>query len=616
MANDAPTSATIWPLRTWVLAGIGALVALAIQQLSNPGDFDREWQRRLVAALPVLLGVAALAFGLAWRHRRLIAAILVALVCGLIGGGVFLWNGVPNDGPETGIWHLVCGMVAAGALLTLFQAAQDRSLAGAAPGAPAGASPGAFRRWTQGAIHYPDVHGHLWTNALLLAASLLFTLLSYAIAHLLAEMFMLVKLDFLREALREAEVTALLCGAAFGAALGLLRDRGTIIAALQRVAMLVLRVLAPVLAVGIGIFLAALPVTGLAPLWETGGTTPIMLAGAMLALLLANAVVGDTPEDESRSVLLSASAAALGIFLLPMVGIAVFSSGLRIQQHGLSPERLWALAFLIVASITAIAYAVAILGPRGWFARLRRTNRSLVFVLAGIAFLLSTPIFAFERIATSHQLARLSGGQVSPEDFDYKALWFDFGPPGRAAINRLARSSDPTIRRHASEARKLPDRWTESPSALAARSRDALDRRLTILPAHVALTPALRQRLVKFDVCGESAECLLRYEPGDDFAIAIAMPEPACRGCAPSVRLIRLEKGVWSDRADYLADGDAARALVDKIRAGDVQLRPVERRQLFIGGEAVGETLPMTGPTAGPMTGPMEGNAPARPDAP
>src|SRR5690606_15283038 len=120
--------------------------------------------------------------------------------------------------------------------------------------------------------HYADVHGHLWTNALLLAASMLFMGLSFAIAHLLAEMFWLVKLDFLREALRREEFVALLSGAAFGAALGLLRDRGPVIAALRRVAMLVLRVLAPVLALGIGVFLAALPVTGLAPLWETGGT--------------------------------------------------------------------------------------------------------------------------------------------------------------------------------------------------------------------------------------------------------------------------------------------------------------------------------------------------------
>ncbi|MBU0556611.1 MAG: DUF4153 domain-containing protein [Alphaproteobacteria bacterium] len=593
MASNASTAQTVWPLRTWVLAGLGALIGLAIDQFSDPSPITQEWLRRLIAALPMFLSTAGLAFGLSWRRRRPIPAIVVALICGLIGGGVFLWNGVPGDGPSVDIWHLVCGTIAAAAVLVLFQSAQDRSLAGSAPGAPSGISPRAMRDWAHEAVHYEDIHGHLWTNALLIGASGMFMLLSFGIAHLLAEMFMLVKLTFLRDALRESAVVALLCGAAFGAALGLLRDRGAIIAALQRVAMLVLRVLAPVVALALAVFLAALPVTGLAPLWATGGTTPIMLAGAVLALFLANAVVGDTAEDESRSVLLGASAAALGLFLLPMVGIAVFSSGLRIHQHGLTPERLWALAFLIVASITAIAYAVAILGPRGWFVRLRRTNRALVFLIAGIALLLSTPIFGFERIATANQLQRLAGGQVSPEKFDYKALWFDFGPPGRAAIRRLAASSsDATIRRLASETSKLTDRWSEPPAVIAARAGESLDARLTILPAPVLLPTSLRQRIVRYDACGDSAQCLLRYVPGEDFAIVIAMPAADCRECAPSVRLIRQEKGVWTDRSDYLGEGDVARRLVEQVRAGVVDVRPVMRRQLYIGGEAVGESLP------------------------
>ncbi|MCW2394921.1 DUF4153 domain-containing protein [Sphingobium sp. B8D3C] len=592
MASNASTAQTVWPLRTWVLCVLGALVGLAIDRFSDPAPIEPEFLRRVIAALPMFLSTAALAFGLGWRRRRPVAALVVALICGLLGGGVFLWNGVPGHGSSVDLWHLVCGAIAAAALLVLFQAAQDRSLAGGAPSAPAGVLPRAVRAWSRQAIHYEDVHGHLWTNALLIGASALFMLLSFGIAHLLAQMFMLVKLPFLRDALRESAVVAMLCGAAFGAALGLLQDRGAIIAALQRVAMLVLRVLAPVVALAIGIFLAALPVTGLAPLWATGGTTPIMLAGAVLALFLANAVVGDTALEETRSVLLGASAAALGLFLLPMVGIAVFSSGLRVHQHGLTPERLWALAFLIVASITAIAYAVAILGARGWFARLRRTNRMLVFVIAGIALLLSTPIFGFERIATAHQLQRLAGGQVAPDKFDYRALWFDFGPEGRAAIRRLASgSADATIRRHAAETMKLTDRWAVPPMVVAARSGELLDERLTILPIPVEMPPALRKRLVQYDACEETGPCLLHYVPGEDLAIVVKLPAPECGDCAPTVRLIRQENGEWSNDSRYLAQGDAARRLVAQIRAGAVDLRPVMARQLYIGGEPVGEPL-------------------------
>lgn len=588
MATDPETAETNWPLRAWVFVILGGLVALAIQQLADLPDQGWEWGRRLIAAAILSLGIAALAFGLAWQKGRLLAAIIVALLCGIVAGGSFIWNGVPNDGFSSDGWHLVCGILASAFILTLFQAGQDR-----AEGGPERWSFTSLREWQRRAIHYPDVHGHLWTNALLLGLSGLFTLLVLGIAHLLAEMFWLVKLDILRVALRKEWFNALLLGAGFGAALGLLRDRGAIISALQRVAMLVLRVLAPVVALAILIFLAALPFTGLAPLWDTGGTTPIMLAGALLALFLANAVVGDQVTDESRSTILGASAVALGLVLLPMVGIAAFSSGLRIQQYGLSPDRLWAMTFIIVAGITAIAYAVTILGRRGWFARLRQMNLRLVFVLAGITLLLSTPLLGFERIATAHQLARLANGRVSAEAFDYKALWFDYGPPGRAAIKRLAASSgNATVRNYAAKASKLENRWADAPNPGALQSGPTLAKRLTILPAPVPLDEALRKRLLGYDACGIGEEaCVLRYVPGQDYAVVIRAPAPSCDTCTETISLLRRTKEGWSDTASSLASDANSKARAAAIRAGRLEMRPVQQRQLYIDGKPAGEPI-------------------------
>lgn len=588
LATGPDNSEADWPLRAWVLVILGGFIALAIQQFANLPDQGSEWGRRLVSAAILFLGVAGIAFGLAWEKGRLVAAIVIALLCGAIASGSFIWNGVPNDGFDPDGWHLVCGVLASAFLLTLFQAGQGRAV-----GWPEQWSPAGLRAWRRQAILYPDVHGHFWTNALLLALSGLFMLIALGIAHLLAEMFWLVKLDFLRVALRKEWFVAILLGAAFGAALGLLRDRGAIISALQRVAMLVLRVLAPVVAAAILVFLAALLFTGLAPLWSTGGTTPIMLAGALLALFLANAVVGDRVEDESRSTVLGVGAAALGLVLLPMVGIAAFSSGLRIQQYGLSPDRLWALTFIAVAGITAITYAIVIIGGHGWFARLRLANLRLVFVLAGIALLLSTPLLGFERIATAHQLARLASGRVSAEAFDYKALWFDYGPPGRAAIRRLAASSaNPIVRAYAAKASRLPNRWAEAPNVAARETGTPLMRRLTILPAPVPLDEALRQRLLDPEACGVGSEaCVLRYVPGQDYALVIRTPAEKCEGCDETISLLKRVKTGWSSEIAYLATGEDAEAKGAAIRAGHVEMRPVERRQLFIDGKPVGEPI-------------------------
>jgi len=594
MVEQEPSRESHWSLRVWTLAVLGGLIAVAIERLGVLREPDGQWSRHLAAA-SIFLGVTGLAFGLAWERRRLIGAVIVALLCGLVAAGVLLWNLMPQDWSGDEGWRLTCGFAATSFLLVLYQAGQDR-----AAGWPASWSPGGLRAWKRESIHYADVHGHFWTNALMLGASLLFAGMALALAHLLAEMFALVKIDLLRRLLRDDWFTAAICGTGFGVALGLLRDRGSIIAALQRVVMVVLRVLAPVLAIGIFIFLAALPLTGLAPLWETGGTTPIMLGGAIIALILANAVVDDSEMDESRSVLLSACAAALGLFLVPMVGIAAFSSGLRIQQHGLSPERLWAFTFILVGGIVALGYAITILGRRGWFARLRQTNLRLVFLLAFVALLLSTPLVSFERIATADQMRRLASGRVSAEEFDYKALWFDFGDSGRAAIRELAGSPDARVRRYARAVQSLTSRFEPPPNARGGEQGAPLDGRLTIVPQAVPIDSALRARLVLFDACGTTARCLLRYVPGESTAIVVSYPSAQCERCFPTVRLLTRGKGDWRGETSWLADGTDAVAAAEAVRSGAVSFREVTRRQLYLGNEAVGDPIPLENAAAAP----------------
>jgi hypothetical protein len=63
-----------------------------------------------------------------------------------------------------------------------------------------------------------------------------------------------------------------------------------------------------------------------------------------------------------------------------------------------------------------------------------------------LALLLSTPLANFGAISTRDQLARLASGKVSPEQFDWAALRFDFGPAGRRALERLASSGSPQVR--------------------------------------------------------------------------------------------------------------------------------------------------------------------------
>jgi hypothetical protein len=348
-----------------------------------------------------------------------------------------------------------------------------------------------------------------------------------------------------------------------------------------------------------------LPFTGLAPLWATGNTTPIMLSAALIALFLVNAVIGDSGTEAATARPLRWGGMALGLALLPLVLIAAWSTGLRIGQYGLSVERLWALAFIAMATVTAIAYAAGIARPGDWPARLYRSNLHLAFILGGIAFILSTSLVSFDRIATADQVARLASGRIKPIDFDYRGLWFDFGPPGRAAIKRLAKESkDAQVRRFAAAAQKIASRWDDAPNDVARRSGAELDGRLTILPGPVPLEPGLRKRLAEYGACGPKGACLVRYVPGDDFAIAIRLPDAACKGCEPEPNLLhRGAKGDWGSTEELVFRVGQTRengtlsvksgARIAAIRAGKVEMRTVRRRQLYIDGKPFGEPIPL-----------------------
>jgi len=599
MAKDTSAQEPVWPLRTWVLAGGGALVALAIQQLVDLHDSGWEWGPRLVSAAGLFLGISGLAFALAWQRGRHVPAIIVALVCGVVSGGVTIWNGMPGGGRFMG-WQMFCALVGSGFILTLFQAAQERH-----PHLPGRWTMAGIVAWKREALDYGEVHRAIWIDALLIGAALAFTGITFLVVSMLSEMFWLIKIDLLRELLRKHWFVALLMGAAFGGAIGILRDRSVIVGALQKVAMIVLRVLAPVLAVGLVLFLVALLFTGLAPLWATGSTTALMLGGAIAALFLVNAVIGERQEGDPPARVLRWGAMALGLTLLPLVLIAAWSTGLRIGQYGFTPDRLWALTFIILGTITAIAYAVAILRRGDWIGRLYRSNLHLAFILGGVAILLSTSLIGFERIATADQIARLESGRTKPVDFDYRGLWFDFGPPGRAAIKRLAtEAKDAEVRKFAATAQKLESRFDDAPNEIARRSGDELDNRLTILPAKVPLDESLRKRLTDYDACRSGGRCTLRYVPGDDFAIVVREPDTDCKDCLPDISVLRRNPtGDWGDsnalQARVQSDSAngkllaRAKARAAAVQAGKVEVREVRMRQLFIDGEPFGDPIPL-----------------------
>lgn len=584
MRDDDRQAGEGWPLRIAVLTAVGVVAGISIRALlDGTADLGDPGSAAHVArhAAATFVGIAALVFAHMWSRTNVVRALVVAGVGGLVVGLVHLWNGTPDGGWSDGDqWRLVAGLLSLFLFVPLAQAA-ERADGGRWP-----------LRW-----FYDDVHDHGWTNVLTFVGSLLFAGLFYLMLMLLAEMFGLIGIDAPRHALDNGYVGAAIWGGAIGASTALLRDRRGVLSSLQSVVMAVMRVAAPVVALGLALFVAALAFTGLEPLWDaTRSTTPLVLSAAILALLLVNAVLGSGRGDEARARALRWSAIVLGLGLVPLAAIAAWSTGLRVGQYGWTPERLWAAVFVAMGLVTATAYAMAITGGRScWAERLRRVNLGLALTVCAVAVILSTPLIAFDAIATRSQIARLEGGKVSPEAFDYRGLWFQFGPAGRAAIRRLATSaSDAEVRRYAAAVQSLDSPWAEAPNEKAANSGAALDERLTVLPRKVALPVALREQLLVPDACALTDPCTLHYRAGDRYALTVR-ELPDCPACEPVIGLLReMPDGTWRTPADIstgapVAGGQRAAA----VRAGRVSSRDVTMRQVLIDGQPFGSPIPL-----------------------
>lgn len=405
-----------WPLRPWLLAGIGSAAGLLIH-LVTQGSPHVPWQMALAAFL--FFGSIAAAFTIEQGHWK--APAIFALAVGVVMAGL-AWRAVrygeylPDEQ-----YGFAAGVLASALALPLFQA-------------------GLLKRRL--ATPYADIHYHGWTDAISGAGALAFTGLSWAVLAILSELFHLLKIDLLRDLMDQEWFGWTFSGLAFGAALGTLRNELKVLGTLQNVVMLVLSLLAVPLAAGLVIFLLATAVSGPQVLWEaTRSATPVLLACAAGAFLLANAIVRNDDAAMSRSRVMQGAALVLAAVILPLAVFAAVSMGLRLGQHGLSPERLWGLAAIVVACICGVGCWAALLRGRkgGWAARLRQSNFHLALGVCVMALLLALPILDFGAISTRSQVARLESGRVSAEEFDFAALRWDFGEPGRQALARLAR---------------------------------------------------------------------------------------------------------------------------------------------------------------------------------
>ena len=557
-----------WPLRPWIMAAICATAGLLFHFLTDHvyGEAVVRWRQ----AGATFVAIAALSFVLTVEQRRWTWSLAFAVGWGAMLALVGWFTAAYNQYPTIFEWPFLSGVFAVLLAAPLFQTMRDSF------------SEGGARRFP-----YPRLHNHAWTDAVIGAASLAFVGITFLLAWLIAGLFDLIGNDLVKELLKKDWFGWTLAGFAFGAALGLLRERDALVATLQRLAMVVLAVLAPVLAAALVLFLASLPFTGLAKLWDSSiPATPLMLVAGAGAILLANAVIGNGDDDRATSRILRIAALALVLTVLPLAIIAAVSLAQRIGQYGWTPERIWG----VIAVGVAVVYGLA-----GWWSvakgrlqfddLLRPLQTKMAIGLCGLALLLALPIIDFGAISARSQLARLQSGSVKADEFDWAAMAFDFGPSGRDRLAKIARTGAADQRGLAKGALRETNRWKAVNAIEARRAGREIEQRLRLATPDIVLTDELREAIGKEYSCREHVDACVLMRIGPERYLLLST---SGKKKLVSSGLIDLANNRNASGKGFVGREAAPVEGVD-LGSAKLELREVKRRQLLVDGKPVGE---------------------------
>jgi len=513
----------------------------------------------MAAAAFLFFGSIAAAFTL--ERERWKEPALFALLVGLVMAGLAWRATVAGDRYADEEYGFMAGVLATALALPLFQSGFHR------------------RRFR---TPYAEFHDHVWTDGISAGGALAFTGLSWLVLLILSELFHLLKIDLLRDLMNDGWFGWTFSGLAAGAALGTIRNELKLLGTLRTIVVLVLSLLAVPFAIALVLFLLAMIVSGPNVLWEaTRSATPVLLACAAGGFVLANTILRQDDAEMPRSRVMRVAALVLALVILPLTAFATVSMGTRVAQHGLSPERLWGLIAIAVATAYGLAFFVAVIRGRrgGWRERLRTTNLQLAAGVCALALVLALPILDFGAISARNQVARLQSGAVPVKEFDYAALRWDFGDAGRRALQQLARSDNADTAELAQTALAQTERVYAS-SDRTVRTED--DFNLRVQPDDPELRGLVLDYLKANPYrCEVSCVALELHAGGDspaDVVLVDRWNRTRLTRAAPGAQVLLVEVGKSEDPVELKPDST-------------VEIREQSARYVFIDGKAVGPPL-------------------------
>lgn len=444
------------------------------------------------------------------------------------------------------------------------------------------------RRVARYATHFETA----WKLIIQLIFSGAFVGVLWAVLWLGAALFMLVKLDFLKELLQKSWFAIPVTTFGFACAMHITDVRPAIVRGIRSLLLVLLSWILPITTLIVVGFLVSLPLTGLQSLWATKSATAILLVAAATLIILINSAFqnGEVTSGIARVVRWAVKLAALA--LIPVVAIAIYALWLRVNEYGWTTDRIIAAACLLIAGSYACGYARAVF-QSSWMRAMAPTNVATAYLILLVLLALFSPISDPARISVNHQLARLQAGRTTVNNFDFEYLRFQGARYGREALERLkneAQGTDAAAIREKAERALALKYLHQAPQAIA--SANDISANITVWPKQERLPESFTaQNWGAYKQPWELPMCLRQARTSCDAFVVdmtgegktgiLLLPAP---GSTPGVIFVENPDGTWSLFGNLPRELTGCEAYRQKMIAGEYQLKPARTKELEIGG--------------------------------
>jgi hypothetical protein len=293
-------------------------------------------------------------------------------------------------------------------------------------------------------LSYSNLYNYSFSSFFTLALSLLFTLCVWGLLMLWAALFQALNISFFYDLFTSPGFYYPVLTAANGFGIRLFDQSSQFLETINTILRTLIKYLLLILTAISLLFLSALPFTGLDPLWNSGGSLLVLWIQALL-LFFTNLVYQDKPNQQIYSVL-QHRGIYYGLAVLPIYSaISCYGLWLRIDQYGLSLERLWGLLIWFILLLFSTAYTLGISRLRDrWLDSLNWINVRLGLVVLGLLILVNSPLLDFRKLTVASQIERFEQSNRNGEKLDIRYFKNDLARPGYLAIQAIKQSAGPT----------------------------------------------------------------------------------------------------------------------------------------------------------------------------